>query len=88
MAIRRKLTPHRGYAIGTAVVVLPTTLQADESNGGDKVITFQRIIVYPDGRKYIEGKTPKQLPAPDASHTLPNSDSSEEKLNDINESEA
>ena len=39
----------------------------------------------PDGHKYIEGATPKALPAPDASHTLPNSDSSDEKLNDINE---
>jgi hypothetical protein len=28
------------------------------------------------------------LPAPDASHTLPNSDSSDEKINDIKESEA
>jgi hypothetical protein len=43
-----------------------TMLAADaESNGGDKVITFQRIIVTPDGHKYIEGVTPKALPAPD-----------------------
>ena len=53
--------------------ILPTMLAADaESNGGDKVITFQRIIVTPDGQKYIEGVTPKQLPPP-ASHALPSS---------------
>ena len=27
--------------------VLPTTLQASDSNGGSNVITFQRIIVWP-----------------------------------------
>jgi hypothetical protein len=69
--------------------VLPTTLQADESNGGlGTKITFERVIVYPDGRRHIEGVTPKALPAPDVSHALPNSDSSDEKLNDINEPEA
>jgi hypothetical protein len=66
--------------------LLPTTLQASDSDGGPAKITFERIIVMPDGHKYIEGATPKQLPGP--SHTLPNSDSSDEKLNDINESEA
>jgi hypothetical protein len=35
-------------------------------------ITFERIIVMPDGQRYIEGVTPKQLPAP-SSHVLPNS---------------
>jgi hypothetical protein len=53
--------------------VLPTTLQADESNGGGPAtITFQRVIVYPDGHKHIEGVTPKQITA--ASHTLPSDD--------------
>jgi hypothetical protein len=47
--------------------VLPTTLQASESDGGSNVITFQRIIVMPDGQRYIEGVTPKQLSAPDDS---------------------
>jgi hypothetical protein len=52
--------------------VLPTTLQADESNGGlGTKITFERVIVMPDGQRYVEGVTPKQLPAPDASHALP-----------------
>jgi hypothetical protein len=46
------------------------TLQADESNGGPTTVTFTRVIVMPDGHKYIEGVTPKQLPPP-ASHTLP-----------------
>jgi 3'-5' exonuclease len=39
---------------------LPTTLQADESNDGlGTKITFERIIVYPDGHREIEGVTPK-----------------------------
>jgi hypothetical protein len=45
----------------------PHTLSADESNGGPSTITFQRVIVMPDGHKYIEGVTPKALPAPDGS---------------------
>jgi hypothetical protein len=46
--------------------VLPTTLAASESDGalGTK-ITFERVIVMPDGQRFIEGKTPKALPAPD-----------------------
>src|SRR5713101_2881868 len=45
--------------------VLPTTLAADESGGGLGVrMTFERVIVWPDGRREIEGVTPKQLPAP------------------------
>jgi hypothetical protein len=44
--------------------VLPTTLDASDSSGGPAVITFQRVIVMPDGHKYIDGVTPKQLPAP------------------------
>jgi hypothetical protein len=45
--------------------VLPTTLAADESNGGAGVqMTFQRVIVWPDGHREIEGVTPKALPAP------------------------
>jgi hypothetical protein len=28
-------------------LILPTTLQASDSNGGSNVITFQRIIVWP-----------------------------------------
>jgi hypothetical protein len=45
--------------------VLPTTLAADKSTGGAGVkMTFQRVIVYPNGHREIEGVTPKQLPAP------------------------
>ena len=48
--------------------VLPTTLAADESNGGVGVhLTFRREIVWPDGRREVDGTTPKSLPAPDAS---------------------
>jgi hypothetical protein len=43
---------------------LPTTLQAPESSGGPSLVTFQRVIVMPDGQKWVEGVTPKQLPAP------------------------
>ena len=54
--------------------VLPTTLAADESGGGLGVrMTFERVIVWPDGHREIEGVTAKQLPAP-ASHVLPGSD--------------
>ena len=53
--------------------VLPTTLAASESDGGLGVkMVFERHIVWPDGRREIEGVTPKSLPAPDASHALPN----------------
>jgi hypothetical protein len=45
---------------------LPHTLSADESNGGVGVeLRFVREIVWPDGRREVEGTTPKQLPAPD-----------------------
>ena len=52
--------------------VLPTTLAASDSDGrlGVKMV-FERHIVWPDGRREIEGVTPKSLPAPDASHALP-----------------
>jgi hypothetical protein len=54
--------------------VLPTTLSADESNGGVGVeVRFVREIVWPDGRREVERTTPKSLPAPDASHALPSS---------------
>jgi hypothetical protein len=46
--------------------LLPTTLAADESSGGASVkMTFERVIVWPDGRREIEGVTPKSLPAPE-----------------------
>jgi len=53
--------------------VLPSTLAASDSDGGSerRHITFTRIIVHADGHKEIEGVTPKQLPASDASHALP-----------------
>ena len=49
---------------------LPHTLSADESNGGLGVkMVFERHIVWPDGRREIEGVTPKELPAPATPHT-------------------
>jgi hypothetical protein len=46
--------------------VLPTTLAADEASGGANVkMTFERVIVWPDGRREVEGVTPKALPAPE-----------------------
>jgi hypothetical protein len=54
-------------SIGTMSRWLPTTLAADESSGGLGVkMSFERVIVWPDGRREIEGVTPKALPAPDA----------------------
>ena len=54
--------------------ILPTQLAADaETNGGVGVeLKFIREIVWPDGRREVEGTTPKALPAPatpDASGT-------------------
>jgi hypothetical protein len=63
-------------------LMLPTTLQGSESDGGSKVVTFTRVIVMPDGQKWIEGQTPKQLPAP-ASHSLPSDDSSTQHARDL-----
>ena len=53
---------------GLVAKVLPSTLAADaDSNGGAGVeLRFIREIVWPDGRREIEGVTPKALPAPDA----------------------
>ena len=49
--------------------VLPTTLAADESSGGVPVkMVFERHIVWPDGRRQIEGVPPK-LPAPEPDET-------------------
>ena len=44
--------------------VLPMTLAPDSDGGKDAVLTFRRVIVYPDGHEHVEGETPKQLPAP------------------------
>jgi hypothetical protein len=46
-------------------VQLPTTLDTPESSGGSGTkITFERVIVHPDGHREIRGQTPNQLPAP------------------------
>jgi hypothetical protein len=53
--------------------ILPHTLTpGSESNGGGGVeLRFVREIVWPDGRREVEGTTPKSLPAPDSPHALP-----------------
>src|SRR5262249_28127190 len=52
---------------GLLAKILPQTLAADESGGGVPVkMVFERHIVWPDGRREIQGVTPKALPAPDA----------------------
>jgi hypothetical protein len=57
--------------------LLPSTLTADESSGGlGTKITFERVIVMPDGQRWVGGVTPKQLPKP-SSHELPNSTSAD-----------
>jgi len=67
---------------GLLAKILPTQLAADaESNGGASAqITFTRVIVHADGRREVEGATPKQLPPrTDASHapTDPTDDTNE-----------
>jgi hypothetical protein len=50
--------------------VLPTTLAASDSDGGnERAIVFVRHIVHPDGHREIEGATPKALPAPEPDET-------------------
>jgi hypothetical protein len=44
-------------------------------------LTFERVIVWPDGRREVEGVTPKELPAP--SHTLPSSTQIDVEPSDI-----
>jgi hypothetical protein len=64
---------------------MPSTLAADESSGGlSAKLTFERVIVWPDGYREIEGVTPKQI-APPASHMLPNSDQPASDASDIND---
>ena len=59
--------------------VLPTMLSADESNGGLGVkMVFERHIVWPDGRRQVEGTTPKALPAPDPALPRPTADDTNE----------
>ena len=42
--------------------VLPSTLAMPETSGGKQAgITFERVIVWPDGHREIEGVTPKQI---------------------------
>jgi hypothetical protein len=70
--LRRLATENSSAFASLLGKILPTTLSADESSGGASVkMTFERVIVWPDGRREIEGVTPKSLPAPDASHALP-----------------
>ena len=65
--------------VAAVVARQPTTLAADESSGGVPVkMVFERHIVWPDGRREVEGATPKALPAPDASRpTDPTDDTNE-----------
>jgi hypothetical protein len=53
---------------GLLAKILPSVLAADaDSHGGNVEIRFVREIVHADGRREVEGATPKSLPAPDAS---------------------
>jgi hypothetical protein len=70
------MIPCRTSQIGTSTV-------GTDGGLGVKMV-FERHIVWPDGRKEIEGVTPKTLPAPDASHVLPSSPDPEMKANNIN----
>jgi uncharacterized protein DUF5681 len=66
---------------------LPTTLQASESGGGAVKVEFQRIIVHPDGRREIDGVTPKQIEHRPASHMLPRDDVIDIEPRDIKDSD-
>ena len=44
--------------------LFPHTLTAASESDGGGPVEFQRVIVWPNGHREIEGKTPKQLPAP------------------------
>jgi hypothetical protein len=64
--LRRLAIENSSAFAGLLAKVLPTTLSADESSGGLGVkMVFERHLVFPDGRREIEGVTPKALPAPD-----------------------
>ncbi len=41
--------------------VLPSTLAVDEGSKGNATIRFERVIVHADGRREIEGVTPKLI---------------------------
>src|SRR6516225_10609099 len=61
---RLALENSSAYA-GLLAKVLPTTLSTPDSHGGVGVeVRFVREIVYPSGRREVEGVTPKALPAP------------------------
>ena len=65
---------------GLLAKILPHQLATDtDSHGGVGVeLRFVREIVWPDGRREVEGTTPKSLPAPDASRpTGPTDDTNE-----------
>jgi hypothetical protein len=65
-----------------AIKGLPTTLAADESSRGLGV--KMTVIVWPDGRREIDGVTPKQLPPPSgSSHMLPKTGYPDTDTNDI-----
>jgi Family of unknown function (DUF5681) len=52
------------------ILPLRHAIDAHSGGGNDRTIVFVRHIVHADGRREIEGVTPKQLPAP-ASPALP-----------------
>ena len=55
---------------------------SDPDGGRPRGISFERVIVWPDGHREIEGVTPKQLPA-SASHMLPSDDRSTQHARDM-----
>jgi hypothetical protein len=81
--LRRLAIENSSAFSGLLGKVLPSTLTAETDGGPGLEVRFVREIVYPGGRTEIEGVTPKQLPAPDASRTLPNPTASIDDDNDI-----
>jgi hypothetical protein len=52
--------------------VLPSTLATSDSTAGERTkVTFERVIVWPDGHREVEGVTPKQLPRPQQESMAP-----------------
>jgi hypothetical protein len=72
--LRRLAVENSSAFAGLLSRILPSTLAAaSDSDGGIVKLSFERVIVYPDGRREIDGVTPKALSSPDVSPMLPSS---------------
>ena len=81
--LKRLAVENSSAFAGLVSKILPSTLAADADSHGGVEMTFRRVIVWPGGREEVEGVTPKALPAPDTSHTLPGNSPSDSEPSDI-----